>query len=175
MTKQKFINQRKINNDRRRKLLLGCGRVRDRGGDWTTEGRHREWEINIAINNLGGSHLSSWKRQLIRKMNGLSPLPCANGWGHWSWHTDRKKDCLSVLLSLVHKQLFESMHPLKQKWQKWSEGGECTSSQLHTLSNLLIYSWNASHSLHLPFHPHFHWTPDLADVSQKDNPKHVLN
>lgn len=37
-----------------------------------TGARFWEWEINNAINNLGRSHLSSHRRQLVSEMNGLS-------------------------------------------------------------------------------------------------------
>lgn len=55
---------------------------RGRRGLCDREDRLWEWEINNAINNLGRSHLSSRRRQLVREMNGLSLLSLCHGWGH---------------------------------------------------------------------------------------------
>lgn len=116
----------------------GEGRGRGLGGE---EGQLWEWEINNAINNLGRSHLSSRRRQLVREMNGLSlsslcPWLRALKLAPPHSRTNRKKNKKEGFLSFFNvfatpsptaaatntqthtpasQTLFESAHPLKQK------------------------------------------------------------
>ena len=109
-------------------------------GSGNEEDRLWEWEINNAINNLGRSHLSSRRRQLVREMNGLSlsslcpwlrALKLAPSHSHTNGRRRerKKKVFLPFLMSLqsppptantqTHTRgsqtLFESVHPLKLK------------------------------------------------------------